>query len=432
MEITLLLFLIVLNGLFAMSEIALVTARKARLQKLAEEGDTSAARAIGLGSDPTRFMSTVQIGITSIGVLNGIVGQSALEAPLAAWLQGIGLADEASHLTATALVVITITYFSIVLGELVPKRLGQMNPEGIARLVSLPMSWLSRLTGPFVWFLSASTHLILRLLGARQAADSGVTQEEIHAVLAEGTESGLIEQQEHQMLRNVFRLDDRNIASVMVPRVDIISLSIHDPLDVILDKVTNTSYSRFPVCEGGLGNIIGVVTAKQVLLHALHRECFQLSSFMEKTVFVPESLTALELLETFRTTNTRLTLVINEYGDVQGLVTVHDLLEAITGEFTQDSSEESWAIARPDGSWLLDGMIPAVELKDRLGIRVLPEEDRGLYNTLSGLIMMLLGRMPRTADRVEWGGWMFEIVDMDSTRIDKVLASRLEADAGKS
>ena len=428
MEITLLLFLILLNGAFAMSEIALVTARKARLQKLAEEGDPAAARAIRLGQDPTRFMSTVQIGITSIGVLNGIVGQNALEGPLADWLKGLGIPAEISHVSATALVVVAITYFSIVLGELVPKRLGQMHPETIARLVSLPMSALSRLVAPFVQLLSGSTHLVLRLLGARQAADSGVTQEEIHAVLAEGTESGLIEHQEHQMLRNVFRLDDRNIASVMVPRADIISLSIHDPLDVILDKVSNTSYSRFPVCEGGLGDIIGVVTAKQVLLHALHRETFQLSTFMEKPIFVPESLTALELLETFRTSNTRLTLVINEYGDVQGLVTVHDLLEAITGEFSPDASEESWAIVRPDGSWLLDGMIPVVELKDKLGIRQLPEEDRGLYNTLSGLLMMLLGRMPHTTDLIELEGWRFEIIDMDGNRIDKVLAIRLQAD----
>lgn len=424
MEITLLLFLILLNGLFAMSEIALVTARKARLQKMAEEGDPSAARAIRLGQDPTRFMSTVQIGITSIGVLNGIVGQSALEGPLSLWLQGLGVPDEASHISATALVVVGITYFSIVLGELVPKRLGQMYPEGIARLVSLPMGWLSRLTGPFVHLLSGSTHLILRLLGVRNDNGPAVTQEEIHAVLAEGTDAGIIEAQEHQMVRNVFRLDDRNIASVMVPRADIISLSIHDPLDVVLDKVTQTSYSRFPVCDGGLSDVIGVVTAKQVLLHALNPERFQLSAIMEKPVYVPESLTAMELLDTFRNTNTRLTLVINEYGDVQGLVTVHDLLEAITGEFKQDTSEESWAIQRPDGSWLLDGMIPAVELQDKLAIRVLPEEDRGLYNTLSGLIMVQLGRMPRTTDRITWDGWTFEIMDMDGTRIDKVLASR--------
>jgi putative hemolysin len=428
MEITLLLFLILLNGLFAMSEIALVTARKTRLQKLAEAGDEAAARALRLGDDPTRFMSTVQIGITSIGVLNGIVGEATLAVPISHWLQGLGVAAAAGHLIATALVVVVLTYFSIVLGELVPKRLGQMHPETIARMVSLPMAALSRLVSPFVQLLSGSTHLVLRLLGARQAADSGVTQEEIHAVLAEGTESGLIEHQEHQMLRNVFRLDDRNIASVMVPRADIISLSIHDPLDVILDKVSHTSYSRFPVCEGGLGDIIGVVTAKQVLLHALHRETFQLSTFMEKPIFVPESLTALELLETFRTTNTRLTLVINEYGDVQGLVTVHDLLEAITGEFSPDTSEESWAIARPDGSWLLDGMIPVVELKDKLGIRLLPEEDRGLYNTLSGLLMMLLGRMPHTTDLIELAGWRFEIIDMDGNRIDKVLAVHLPAD----
>lgn len=426
MEILLLFGLILLNGLFAMAEIALVASRKARLQKMADAGDSAAARALRLGNDPTRFMSTVQIGITSIGILSGMLGQSALEAPIEHWLLARGLPDESSGVIATAIVVALITYFAIVVGELVPKRLGQLHPERIARLMALPMSVLARAAGPFVRILSGSTHLALRLLGVRQSdTPAGVTTEEIHAVLEEGTSAGLIEVQEHAMVRNVFRLDDRNIASVMVPRADFVSLDLQDPLERLIDKVANSAYSRFPVCNGDPANIVGVVTARQVLLRALDRAHFRLADFLEKPVFVPESLTALELLDTFRTTDTRLTLVINEYGDVQGLVTVHDLIEAITGEFSPDASDDAWAIAREDGSWLLDGMIPVVELKDRLGLRGLPEEERSLYNTLSGLMMLLLGRLPRTTDRVTWEDWRFEIIDMDGNRIDKVLASRL-------
>ena len=425
MEVPLLLGLIVLNGLFAMSEIALVTARKARLQKLAEDGDRSSLFALRLGEDPTSFLSTIQIGITSISILNGIVGEAILARPLAIWLQSLGALREVSEIGATALVVIVITYLSIVLGELVPKRLGQMNPEPIARFVARPMLWLAALAKPFVRLLSASTNLCLRLLGARASRSNAVTEEEIHAMLAEGSDAGVIEQHEHAMVRNVFRLDDRLIASLMIPRADIVYLDVDDPIETNLRKIETAVHTRFPVCKGGLAEVLGMVSAKQLLTQTIRGDKPKLTANMQPPVFVPESLTGMELLDNFRSTSMQSALVIDEYGEIQGLVTLRDVLKAITGEFKPRNVEDAWAIQRADGSWLLDGLIPVPELKDRLGLRLVPEEEKGRYNALSGMLMLLLGRVPQTTDHAEWEGWRFEVVDMDGKRVDKVLASRL-------
>lgn len=426
MEIVLLLFLILLNGLFAMSEIALVTARRARLQTLVDEGDLGAAAALKLGEEPTRFLSTVQIGITSIGVLSGIVGQAALADPFSLWLQSVGVDPENSGIAATALVVVCITFVAIVLGELVPKRLGQINAELVASRVAMPMTGLAAISRPFVHLLSGSTALVLRLLGAREVAGSKVTEEEIHAVLAEGSQSGAIEAQEHQMVRNLFRLDDRKIASLMVPRSDVAWLDMEEPREMLVQKVIDSAHSRFPVCRGELNDVVGVVSAKRLLARALAGGDFSLESIVEPAVFVPETLTGMELLDSFRSSHAQLALVVDEYGDVQGLVTVQDLLEAITGEFNVHEAENAWATQRADGSWLLDGIIPTPELKDRLALRTVPEEDKQVYHTLSGMLMLLLGRLPNTGDHVDWEGWRLEIVDMDGLRIDKVLAQRLE------
>ncbi|HWP20363.1 MAG TPA: hemolysin family protein [Burkholderiaceae bacterium] len=425
METALLLGLILLNGIFAMSEIALVTAKKSRLQRLVEEGDRSAASALKLSEDPTRFLSTVQIGITSIGILNGIVGEATLAGPLALWLQSLGVDKEASEIGATALVVLLITYVSIVLGELVPKRLAQITPEPIARIVAAPMLGLAALTKPFVRLLSISTELCLRLLGVRDRAMATVTEEDIQAMLAEGSDAGIIEQHEHKMVRNVFLLDERHITSLMIPRSDIDYLDIDDPLEVNLRKLESAEHSRFPVCKGGLDNIVGIATTRQLLAHTLRGEQPNLAADLQAPVYVPETLTGMELLENFRSTDTHFALVIDEYGEVQGLVTLQDVLEAITGEFKPQRAEDAWAVQRTDGSWLLDGLIPVHEFQDRLNLRELPEEDRGRYNTLSGMVMLLLGRVPRTGDVVDWQGWRFEIVDMDNKRVDKVLATRV-------
>lgn len=425
MEITIFILvgLIFLNGAFAMSEIALVTARKVRLQRLAENGDTSALAAIKLGEDPTRFLSTVQIGITSIGVLNGIFGEAALAQPFSVWLHRIGVASPYSEYLATGLVVVSITYVTIVLGELVPKRLGQLNPEAVARLVARPMLLLATITRPFVRLLSGSTLLVLRALGAKEQAEQTVTQEEINMMLAEGSSAGVIEHHEHQMVRNVFRLDDRQIASLMVPRSDVVYFDVNESLEASLRRFEESDHSRFPVVRGGWNEVLGYVSARQLLLQTLRGEKPNLEQMLQPAVFVPESLTGMELLENFRNSGVQLAFIIDEYGEVQGIVTPQDVMEAITGEFKTHRVEDSWAVQREDGSWLLDGLIPVPELKDRLSLNGVPEEERGRYNTLSGMLMLLLGRLPQTTDSCEWEKWRFEIVDLDGKRIDKVLAT---------
>lgn len=425
MEILFLITLILLNGAFAMSEIALVTARRARLVRLAEDGDGAAAVAIKLHDDPTRFLSSVQIGITSIGILNGIIGEAVLAAPLAVWFQTLGMDEETSSIISTALVVVVITYVSIVIGELVPKRIGQFNPEGIARLVARPMQVLALFTLPFVRLLSISTNTILRLMGQREQEGQGVTEEEIHAMLEEGSETGVIEQQEHDMVRNVFRLDDRQIASLMVPRSDIVYLDVNLPLEENLKRVAESVHSRFPVCMGGLDDVLGVISAKEILSHTLNGSNTDLAAQLQPGVFVPETLTGMELLDHFRASGTHVVLAIDEYGEVQGLVTLQDVLEAVTGEFQPRNQEDAWALQREDGSWLLDGLIPIPELKDKLDLRTVPEENKGRYHTLSGLVMWILGRLPQTGDIITWENWRLEVVDMDGKRIDKVLANRI-------
>ena len=426
MDVALLIFLILLNGAFAMSEMALTASRKARLQVLVEAGEGGAQAAMDLHENPTKFLSTVQIGITSIGVLNGIVGEAAFAAPLAEWISDhFVIKAQAAQLTATALVVVIITFLTIIFGELVPKRVGQMFPETVARLVSRPMNWLSAATRPFVLLLGASTEGVLRLLGLKGQVARSVTEEEIAASLEEGLESGVIEAQEHQMVRNVFRLDDRQIGSMMVPRAEIAWLDVNAPLEDTLATMAENGRSRYPVCRGGLDEVIGVLPAHRLVAPVVRGQALNLADHLQAPVFVPETLSGMELLEHLRASTSELVFVVDEYGAVQGLITERDVLEAITGEFTVPSGEDAWAVKREDGSWLMDGLIPVTELKDRLELRELPEEDRGRYNTLAGMIMLLLGRLPATTDAVEWQGWRFEVVDLDGKRVDKVLVSAL-------
>jgi putative hemolysin len=288
------------------------------------------------------------------------------------------------------------------------------------------MEWLSLLTRPFVKLLSWCTEGTLHLLGVRGAPDRSVTEEEIAASLEEGLDAGVIEAQEHQMVRNVFRLDDRQIGSMMIPRAEIVWLDESDPLDKALQCIADSGHTRFPVCRGSLDDVQGVLGVASLLQPLARGETPLIAQHMQPPVFVPETLSGMELLEQFRAARTDLVFVVDEYGAVQGVITERDLLEAITGEFGTPSDEDAWAIRRSDGSWLMDGLIPVPELKDRLELKDLPEEDRGRYNTLAGMIMLLLGRLPRTTDAVEWEGWRFEVVDLDGKRVDKVLVARIE------
>jgi putative hemolysin len=425
MDVTLLVFLILLNGLFAMSEMALTASRKARLQVMLESGEPGAQAAMDLHDNPTKFLSTVQIGITSIGVLNGIVGENAFSQPLARWLvEDFHVAQNVASYGATGLVVVIITILTIIFGELVPKRLGQTYPETVARLVARPMNFLSAATRPLVALLSICTQAVLRVMGIRDGNSRAVTEEEIAAQLEEGLDAGVIEAQEHQMVRNVFRLDDRQIGSMMIPRAEIVWLDAGDELDGLLERISTSGHTRYPVCRGGLDDVIGVLGAHSLLRPLARGERPQLADHLQPPVFVPETLSGMELLEHFRSSNADLVFVVDEYGAVQGVITERDLLEAITGEFGTPAAEDSWAVRREDGSWLMDGLIPMPEMKDRLEIKELPEEDRGRYNTLAGMIMLLLGRLPQTTDAVDWDGWRFEVVDLDGKRVDKVLVSR--------
>ncbi|WP_348733167.1 hemolysin family protein [Rheinheimera texasensis] len=428
MEILILVSLILLNGLFAMSEIAIVTARKSRLTALAHNGRSSAAIALKLAEDPTQFLSTVQIGITSIGILNGIFGEAVLAGPFSMWLQSYGLSEAFSSIFSTVLVVVVVTYVSIVVGELVPKRIGQISAETIACIMAKPMLALAMLTKPFVWLLSGSTHGLMRVFGFAHSQESNVTHEDIQALLQEGSSSGVIEHTEHTMVKNVFRLDERSISSLMVPRSDIVFLDIELPLAENMQRVMQSPHSRFPICKGHADELIGIISAKQLLAQSVAGTLNDLQQLAQPCNFVPDSLTGMELLEHFRSSGSQMVFVVDEYGDLKGLVTLQDLMDALTGEFNQaDSAEQDlMVVQRDDGSYLLDGLLPVIDLKDCLGISKLPEEDSKRYQTLNGLIMMLLGKIPQTADKVELDDWLLEIVDMDGKRIDKVLAKRIE------
>ncbi len=430
MEFLLIVFLTLLNGVFAMSELAVTASRKVRLNAMADAGDAGAAAALQLLTNPTRFLSTVQIGITSIGVLNGIVGEAAFSDGVGQWLQGWGLSEKVANITATGLVVTVITFTTIIFGELVPKRIGQLYPELVARWVARPMLWLAKAASPCVKLLSASTQGILKLLRIDVNAARPVTEEEITASLEEGRDAGLIEHHEHQMVQNVFQLDDRPLTSLMVPRADIEWLDASQSVAQSLQFAGNAmesgeggAHSWYPVCRGSLDDVVGIISVGRLLqLGADH--VGSIEAHVQAAVFVPETLTGMELLEQFRARAGRLVFVVDEYGVVQGVMTPGDLLEAITGELQPTAQSDAWATQRDDGSWLLDGLMPVSELKVRLEIDALPEEERGRYNTVAGLVMAVSGHIPAVGERIEAAGWVFEVVDLDGKRIDKLLATR--------
>ncbi len=423
MDFLLIAFLTLLNGVFAMSELALASSRKARLTAMAESGDKGARASLVLLENPTQFLSSVQVGITSIGMLNGIIGEAAFSDDLAVWLLTLGLPGRAAEITATALVVTIITFITIVFGELVPKRIGQLYPETVARAVAVPMTWVATIAKPFVRLLSVSTHATLKLLRIDNKGGPSMTEEEIVASLEEGVDAGVIEQHERQMVQNVFHLDDRPLTSLMLPRSDVEWLDADLSIaQCLLQAGRGGAHSWYPVCRGSLDDVLGVVSVAR-LLELGPEATGTVEAHAQPALFVPETLTGMELLEQFRARSGRMVFVVDEYGVVQGLMTPHDLLEAITGELQPGAQADAWATQREDGSWLLDGLMPVAELRARLSIRELPDEDRGRYNTVAGLLMAVSGRLPATGERIECAGWIFEVVDLDGKRIDKVLAS---------
>lgn len=427
MEFLLIVFLTLLNGVFAMSELALAGSKRSRLGALAEAGNQGAKAALELLGNPNQFLSTVQVGITSIGVLNGIVGEAAFSEGVATWLQAWGTSEKAAAISATALVVTAITFTTIIFGELVPKRIGQLHPETVACWVARPMLWLATAAKPFVKLLSSTTAGTLKLLRIDTNASRAVTEEEITASLEEGVDAGVIEEHEHQMVQNVFRLDERPLTSLMTPRTDV---QWFDASDTVAHSLAMAgigggkgAHSWYPVCRGSLDDVVGVISVAQ-MLDLRDRQGASIGLHAAPATFVPETLSGMELLEQFRLQAGRLVFVVDEYGVVQGLLTPRDLLEAITGELQVGAQADAWATEREDGSWLLDGVMPLGELKLRLDMEALPGEERGRYNTLAGLLMSISGRLPHLGERIACQHWTFEVVDMDGRRVDKVLAVR--------
>ena len=425
MEIILLFSLIVINGVLAMSEVALLTSKRAKLSAMAARGKKSAEVAIRISEDPTQFLSTIQIGITSIGLLSGIVGESIFAKPLAIWLQSVGVPDGIADVSATVFVVLIVTFIAITVGELVPKRIGQSNPEQIATVIATPMLILSKVTKPFVVILTVTTNTLLRLFGIGKHKEATVTEDEIEAILDEGSVAGLIEDQERELVKNVFRLDDRKLGSLMVPRSEIIFVDINDPEAESFNQIAQSVRSRIPVCDGGLDSIIGVLTAKTALSTVARGEKLSLQENLDPPLYVPETLTGMDLLEQFKQSRTHIAFVVDEYGGLEGLVTIQDIFDTLIGEIVTEGEEATDPVQRDDGSWLFEGDTSIPEIKDCLAIDELPEQDKGRYHTVSGLILLLLGKMPVAGDSVVLADWKLEVVDMDGRRIDKILATRI-------
>lgn len=419
-EPLILLLLILANGVFAMAEIALVAARRARLRVRAERGDAGARAALELAAAPNRFLSTVQIGITLVGVLAGAYGGATVAEGLAARLRAIPPLAPYSGPLALGAVVLSITYLSLVIGELVPKRLALRSPERVAAALARPMRLLSRLAAPAVQLLSLSTDALLRLLRVGPSQEPPVTEEEIKLLLEQGARAGVFAAIESEMVSGVFRLADRRLGSVVTPRPEIVWLDVEDPPEVNRRKVIESGYSRFPVCRGELDHVLGVVQAKDLLARSLAGEPFDLQAVLRTPLYLPESVLVHDALEALREAGVRLALVIDEYGGLQGLVTVTDIVEQVVGQIEPDRPAP---VRRADGSWLLDGRMPVGELRELLRMAELPGEGRGLYETLGGLVLSALGRIPSAGERFELGGWRFEVLDMDGRRVDRVLAS---------
>ena len=430
MDVFLLLLLILLNGVLAMSEIAIVSSRKSRLQKLADDGSPGAETALALANEPSGFLSTIQVGITTVGILSGAIGENALATPLAAWLSEVPFLAPHARALSLIVVVVLLTYFSVVVGELVPKRLGLLAPEKIASLIAAPMNWMARMTRPLVWLLSTSSSVVLQLVGAKSREEPPVTNDEINVLMEQGAEAGVFHESEQAIVSNVLRLDEQRIAAIMTHRNDIYELDLDEPEEVIRACVAESPFTRIVVCRDGLEHVVGILRTADLLKSALAGEKFDVEKFLRPPLYVPEGVTTTHLLENFRNSRQQCALIVDEYGELQGLVTLTDVMTSIVGELpSSDITEEEEIIEREDGSLLIDGSLAIERLKQAAGIEDdLPGEDENAYNTLGGLVMYVLGRIPAATDHFTVAGCRFEVMDMDRNRVDKVLLNRLPED----
>ncbi|MBL0200837.1 MAG: HlyC/CorC family transporter [Chitinophagaceae bacterium] len=416
-EILIIFGLILINGVFSMAEIALVSARKARLEGQANKGDEKAKAALKLANNPDVFLSTVQVGITLIGILTGIFSGENLKTPLIEFFNRFEWSRAYSNGIATTVIVVILTYFSLVLGELVPKRIGLSRPEYLAKNFAKPMSWLSRITFPFIWLLTSSTHLIVKLFNLK-VSDNQVTEEEIKAMVAEGSEHGAIEEEEKDIIERLFHLGDRNITSLMTHRTDIAWFDGSETVQQVKDKMDTVIYSSYPVCEETVDNIKGIISVKDLLKAPLD---VLLKDIAKPALFVPENNTAYQLLEKFKETKIHGCFIVNEYGTLEGMITLNDILEAIVGDVPQTGQDEYEIIERTDGTFLVDGQIPFYDFLSRFEKTEWLNEDDHDFDTLAGFVLHELEHIPHTGETFDWRGFDFEIIDMDGQRIDKLL-----------
>jgi putative hemolysin len=425
-ELVVIFLLILANGVFAMSEIAVVAARKVRLKQRADDGDERANAALKLANDPSQFLATVQVGITLVGVLAGAYGGATLAAKLAVPVATVPLLAPYAEGIALGLVVGVITVLSLIVGELVPKRIGLNNPETIASWVARPMMMLARIGGPIVALLTSSTNLVLRVFGIKGDAQPNLTEDEIKALISQAAETGAVGITEETILQRVFQLGDQRVSSIMTPRPDIEWIDVDATEEELREFLASHSHTQFVVCHGGLDEVLGIVRSADLLPLAFRGARIDLRSLTREALFVPDSMPAVQLLESFRGSHKHTALVMDEYGAVEGLVTVTDLLTAIVGELPMDATEALGSfVSRADGSWLVEGSASMEEVAAHFGLDNLPEEEAGAYHTIGGFVMARLGRVPRHADHFEWGGMRFEVMDMDGRRVDKVLVSRV-------
>jgi len=425
MDLLIILSLIIVNGLFAMAEIAIVSSRKSKLQYMADQGDIKAIKALELAKNPNRFLSTVQVGITFVGIFAGAFGAETVARPLAGFVARAPIVQPYSEAIAIFFVVSFITFLSLILGELVPKRIALTNPEKIAALVSFPTQALSKASKPIIDILSVSTDWTLRLLGVKAVVEMPVTEEEVKMLIREGARVGIFNLAERDIVERTFRLADQRVVTLMTPRNDMVWIDIDGTPAQLRKKLAKSAYSYLPVSHKKLDTVIGVVRTKELLRHFWETGMFDTQSLMHKPIFVPENLNALKVLETFKKAGIHVAVVVNEYGHISGLISITDILEAIVGDIpTLDEIEEKAITARKDGSYLVDGLTLIEEFKEYFDIQKLPNEKSGQFHTIGGFIMHALNKVPSTGDVLDSIGLHFEIVDMDGNRVDKILVKR--------
>jgi putative hemolysin len=430
-DILLLLFLIILNGVFAMSEIAIVGSKRARLMQMASTGSAGARHALTLSSEPTRFLSSVQVGITCIGILNGAIGEASIASRLRTSFEQVPAVAPYAESLALGVMVVVLTYVSLILGELVPKRLALTHPEAIASIIARPIGVLAAAGRPIVTLLSVSTDTILRLLGIRQVKQPAVTMEEIRVLLEQGADEGAFGGAEHDMVTNVLNLDDRHVGAVLTPRSDVVFLDVRESVDAHRNKLRQDPHSVLPLCDGGLDHVMGFVRSTRLLEQVMGGSALDLRALAEPASFVPETATLMDLLEQFKRTHLPVALVVDEFGDTQGLVSLTDVTSSIVGDLPGEPGDEPAVIRRDDGSWLIDGGLDLdAVLRTIDADSLLKGHEAEHYHTLGGLAMAALGRVPRTGDVFERRGYRFEVVDMDRNRVDRVLVSRVSPVSG--